>query len=123
MSSQKNKAASQRPERSDAIAEIVLDESQYGTPPDEIADLVGLNAQTLLNVYAQEIRIGRSRAKSAIRKKIYDLCLAGNVPLLIFYAKAQMGWNDKGQEDGKLEEKARALSEAVRSALKSVGGG
>jgi len=36
----------------------------------------------------------RSVTQDKVRQTIEDLALEGNVPLLIFYAKTQMGWKE-----------------------------
>lgn len=107
-------------QRSEALAEIVLAESQAGTPQEEIATLVGMSLGTLRKIYAHELNLGRCQAKSAVRRKIYDLCMAGNVPILIFYAKTQLGWSEKSGKDDS-EDTARVLADAVRQAMNSVG--
>lgn len=82
------------------IAKQVQAMSQYGTPQEEIAELVGISLIPLRRIYKKELEKGRNVAKLSVRKKLYEICMEGNVTALIFYAKTQLGWREKdGKED------------------------
>lgn len=83
------------------IAKQVLAMSQYGTPQEEISELVGVSLIPLRRIYKKELEKGRNVAKLSVRKKLYEICMEGNVTALIFYAKTQLGWrekDDKGEQ-------------------------
>lgn len=82
-----------------AIAEQVQSMSQYGLPQAQIAEMVGLSIQTLRNLYGAELGKGMSLSNLAVGKKLFERCMAGDVPSLIFWAKTRMGWKETQKVD------------------------
>lgn len=80
------------------IAEQVQAMSQYGTPQEEIAEMVGMSKPTLCKLYKKELAHGFNIAKLSARKKIYERVMAGDPLMLIFYAKTQLGWSEKPKD-------------------------
>lgn len=104
------------------IAKRVQSMSQYGTPQDEIASLVGISLVPLRKVYKKELEQGRCVARLSIRKKLFESCMAGDTACLIFYAKTQLGWREKDREQDKAaDDSAKVLADAIREAMRSVG--
>lgn len=101
-----------------AIAEQVQSMSQYGVPQAQIAEMLGLSVQTLRNLYGAELGNGMTLSNLAVGKKLFERCMAGDVPSLIFWAKTRMGWKetqkvDVTSSDGSM----RALPQAVQVIL------
>lgn len=95
----KNKGGRPRLQYNPEIAKQVLAMSQYGTPQEEIAELVGISLIPLRRIYKKELEKGRNVAKLSVRKKLYEICMDGNVTALIFYAKTQLGWREKDSKE------------------------
>jgi hypothetical protein len=70
-----------------------------GIPHDVIAAQVKITVGTLRKYYLNELDKGGTIARANIATRIYELAMAGNVTLLCFYAKTQMGWREKAPED------------------------
>lgn len=123
MNAEKNKGGRPKIAWNEAVANKVHEMSQYGTPQDEIADLVGMSEPTLRKLYKKELRQGMCLARLGARKKFYERVMAGDTACLIFYAKTQLGWKeDKGKQDGNAQmDVAKTLAAAFREAMKSVG--
>lgn len=77
------------------IATRVQELAQYGAPlvPD-ICELVGISEKTVRKLYHAELAKGRALANSTVGKRLYELCMEGNVTALIFWAKTRMGWRE-----------------------------
>ena len=93
------KAGRPRIEYDRAIAEQVQSMSQYGVPQAQIAEMVGLSVPTLRNLYSAELGKGMTLSNLAVGKKLFERCMAGDVPSLIFWAKTRMGWKEKQEVD------------------------
>lgn len=122
MSAEKNKGGRPKITWDKAIAERVQEMSQYGTPHEEIAALVGISEPTLRKLYKKELIQGANMAKLGVRKKLYERCMAGDTACLIFYAKTQLGWKeDKGAKEPQKDDSAKAVAEAIANAIRSIG--
>lgn len=97
--------------------------AQYGLPQDKIAIIVDMAPNTLRKLYMNELEKGRALANLAVGKKFFERCMAGDVPCLIFYLKAQLGWQENSgkKETVSAEDAAKKLADAIRAALNSVG--
>lgn len=93
------KAGRPRIEYDRAIAVQVQSMSQYGVPQAQIAEMVGLSVPTLRNLYSAELGKGMTLSNLAVGKKLFERCMAGDVPSLIFWAKTRMGWKEKQEVD------------------------
>lgn len=82
-----------------AIAEQVQSMSQYGVPQAQIAEILGLSVPTLRNLYGTELGNGMTLSNLAVGKKLFERCMAGDVPALIFWAKTRMGWKETQKVD------------------------
>jgi len=91
--------------------------AKHGGNISAIADALGVTRQTIYNrinespTLEQKITDARETTKDKVRQTIEDLALDGNVPLLIFYAKTQMGWKETQVTEQKGESKTRIIIE------------
>lgn len=65
---------------------------------DRIAAALGVDISTMYKYYKEDLDEGGADLNSKVIGKLYEQCMAGQVPALIFWAKARMGWSDKGFE-------------------------
>ena len=79
------------PEQRHCVACMV----SVGTPHDVIARALGISQATLYRHFEHELKDGKSEIHAAIGKGITAMALAGDKTMMIFYAKAQMGWRDR----------------------------
>lgn len=66
-----------------------------GTPHDVIARAIGVSAPTLYRHFGHELKSGRAEIHAAIGRSITAMALSGDKTMMIFYAKAQMGWRER----------------------------
>jgi hypothetical protein len=65
-----------------------------GTPHHDIGPLIGVSIKTLLKHYANELRLGKTRANVKVGGALYRSALGGNIAAQIFWMKAQAGWRE-----------------------------
>lgn len=73
---------------------LVESYAQLGCKDHEIADLVGLNDDTLRFNFKAELIKGRAQLKQSLRRKQIEVALDGNVTMLIFLGKNFLGQSD-----------------------------
>lgn len=103
------------------LADQIQAMSQYGTPQDEIAEMVNLSLLTLRKLYSKELKHGYNIAKLSVRKKLYEHCMAGDTACLIFYAKTQLKWREADKDTPSTADNLKQLADSFREAFKSVG--
>ena len=79
------------PDQQHAVACMV----SVGTPHDVIARAIGISEPTLYRHFEHELKNGKAEIHAAIGKSITAMALAGDKTMMIFYAKAQMGWRER----------------------------
>ncbi|PBC00883.1 hypothetical protein [Mesorhizobium sp. WSM3860] len=69
----------------------------YGVPETGIADMVGIDPKTLRKHYRKELRIGHTKANSAVAQSLFRKATGEghqSVTAAIFWAKTRMGWKE-----------------------------
>lgn len=75
-----------------------------GWSPEQIAVALRIPERTMYRHFGDELKAGEFEIKSKVSRNIAVGALSGDRTLMIFYAKAQMGWRDSfrvGFEDEK----------------------
>ena len=73
-----------------------------GVPQADVALVIleGISEPTLRKHFRHELDTAMAKAHGDIAGKIYELALAGDRSLLMFYAKTQMGWKETSVFEG-----------------------
>jgi hypothetical protein len=79
------------PDQQHAVACMV----SVGTPHNVIARAIGVSDRTLYRHFEHELKNGKAEIHAAIGKSIASMALAGDKTMMIFFAKAQMGWRER----------------------------
>jgi hypothetical protein len=69
----------------------------YGLPETGIADMIGIDPKTLRKHYRHELRIGHTKANSAVAQSLFRKATGEgpqSVTAAIFWAKTRMGWKE-----------------------------
>ncbi|SJM35092.1 hypothetical protein [Mesorhizobium delmotii] len=69
----------------------------YGVPETGIADMIGVDPKTLRKHYRQELRIGHTKANSAVAQSLFRKATGEgpqSVTAAIFWAKTRMDWKE-----------------------------
>jgi hypothetical protein len=69
-----------------------------GTPQDDIAFLIGVDAKTLRKHYAKEIRAALVKANANIAGRLYNKAMAGDNTSMLFWLKCRAKWKEDGKE-------------------------
>jgi len=72
---------------------------------DEMASILGVSVDTLQRRFAAQIKASRDEGKMSLRRKMWEMALNGNVSLLIWLSKNELGMSDRVEE--KTEVKAQ----------------
>lgn len=76
---------------------------------EEMASVVGVSVDTLQRRYAAQIKSGRDEGKMSLRRKMWEMALNGNVSLLIWLSKNELGMSDKVEEKKEVNAKVEAI--------------
>jgi hypothetical protein len=79
----------------DINTEQVKKLAAIGCTNEEIAHIVGCSHDTLARRFKDVLTAGRSVGKMSLRRKQWDVALAGNVTMLIWLGKQVLGQSDK----------------------------
>lgn len=91
--------------------ETIKQVTQYaavGISHDDIARVVGIDADTLKKHYRKELDTAATKANGAVGGALYNKCMSGDTVALIWWTKARMGWREQrddatvinGQQNG-----------------------
>ncbi len=76
-------------------AEQVQKLAAIGCTDKEIADIVGCSHDTLTRRFKEDLAFGRANGRTSLRRKQWEVALSGNVTMLIWLGKQQLGQSDK----------------------------
>lgn len=65
-----------------------------GMTQQEISDVKGISVDTLRKYAQAELKRGKSKMLAQVKRKAFELALAGDRTLLIFILKTQAGWRE-----------------------------
>jgi hypothetical protein len=75
--------------------------ASFGLTQAECAVILGCSPDTIQRRYAEAYFEGLENAKSSLRRKQFELAVAGNVTMLIWLGKNLLGQSDKQEITGK----------------------
>ena len=78
---------------------IIRSMSRYGVPVRQICAYVGMSWDALRLHYHDDMMKGRAVANAKIGQLLYEKAIGGDTTAQIFWAKCQMGWNERQQVD------------------------
>jgi hypothetical protein len=73
----------------------VEDLATVGVPVKDMAIILGCCESTIKNNYKKERNAGLAKMRLSVRRKLLQVALEGNVPVLIFLGKSLCGLRDK----------------------------
>lgn len=71
---------------------------------EEMCSILGISTDTLQRRFAAQVKAARNEGKMSLRRKMWQMALDGNVSLLIWLSKNELGYTDR--QDVKQEVKA-----------------
>lgn len=68
--------------------------AMVGTPHEQIAGILGIDAKTLRKHYRTELDDSMAKANATIGGVLFNKAKAGDTAAMIFWAKTRMGWRE-----------------------------
>lgn len=87
-------------EPTDATRQLVSLHSAIGTPQEDIATVLDIDAKTLRKHYREELDKGALRANARVGKTLFDKAVSGDTTAAIWWTKTRMGWKDVSRVEG-----------------------
>lgn len=85
---------------------------------DEMASVLGVSVDTLHRRFADQIKEARDEGKMSLRRKMWEMALNGNVTLLVWLSKNELGYTDKVEQKQDIRAEVRPLTQKdIREAL------
>lgn len=85
---------------------------------DEMASVLGVSVDTLHRRFADQIKEARDEGKMSLRRKMWEMALNGNVTLLVWLSKNELGYTDKVEQKQDIKAEIRPLTQKdIREAL------
>lgn len=76
---------------------------------DEMASVLGVSVDTLQRRFAAQIKDARNEGKMSLRRKMWEMALNGNVSLLIWLSKNELGMTDKVEEKKEIKAEVQQI--------------
>lgn len=84
-------------EPTDQTRRTVEGMSAYGIPQEEISKVIGIDRNTLMKYYREELDTAKAKANAKVAESLYKKALAndsGAVTAAIFWLKTRAGWKE-----------------------------
>jgi len=72
--------------------------ASLGLTTAEIAAVLEVSPDTLEEKYAEEMAIGKQKCKASVRRKQFELAMAGNPTMLIWLGKQILGQKERYEQ-------------------------
>lgn len=76
---------------------------------EEMASVLGVSTDTLQRRYAAQIKSARDEGKMSLRRKMWEMALGGNVSLLIWLSKNELGMSDKVEQKSEVKQETTEI--------------
>lgn len=77
---------------------------------EEMASVLSVSVDTLQRRFAAQIKSGRDEGKMSLRRKMWELALGGNVSLLIWLSKNELGYSDKVEQKQDVKQETKDVT-------------
>jgi DNA-binding XRE family transcriptional regulator len=78
--------------------------AMIGTPQEDIARVIGIDAKTLRLHYREELDLAIAMANATIGGALFNKAKGGDTAAMIFWMKTRAGWKEKTEIDLGLQE-------------------
>lgn len=65
----------------------------------EIADIIGVDKETIRNRCARELELGKAQGKASLRRRQWEVADSGNATMLIWLGKQYLDQSDNPKDD------------------------
>ena len=74
-----------------------------GIPVADICKVIGITEKTLRKHYKEELNTAVAKANSQVGKRLFQKCMEGDTPSLIWWTKTRMRWKETKVVEGSSE--------------------
>lgn len=96
--------------------DLVFQLASFGLTRSEIAAVCNCHPGTLDNRFSEVIKEGHEHRNSSLRRKQYEVAMAGNTAMLIWLGKQYLGQTEKVEQFGEV-----TVKEAVDAGKRFIG--
>jgi len=79
--------------------QLVQLHATIGTPQDDVARIIGVDAKTLRKHYREELDLAHAKANATIGGALFNKAKSGDTAAMIFWMKTRAGWREKQEID------------------------
>ncbi len=105
----KNKGGRPSHKKTEERARMVQEAAGYGMIHEHIADMLGIDSDTLRKHYKEELAEGKAKARMTIGRTIFQKAEKGDTAMLIFWAKCQMKWQEVQKVEQKIDQTTKVV--------------
>ena len=84
----------------------------------EIAAVIGCHVRTIERQFPEQIAKGRLTGKASLKRKMWEVAMAGNVPMMMWLSKIMLGYREDMKELGEGDEDVILETEWTRGDAK-----
>lgn len=78
--------------------DTVMMHAMVGTPHEDIARVLDIDAKTLRKYYRDELDLATAKANATIGGALFNKAKGGDTTAMIFWLKTRAGWKDRSDE-------------------------
>ena len=81
------------------IRQLVQLHTTIGTPQEDVARIVGIDAKTLRKHYRDELDLAHAKANATIGGALFNKAKSGDTAAMIFWMKTRAGWRETNRTE------------------------
>jgi len=93
--------------------DTVMMHAMVGTPQEDIARILDIDAKTLRLHYRDELDLALAKANATIGGSLFNKAKAGDTTAMIFWMKTRAGWKEKPEDKTPADDLAAALMQLI----------
>jgi len=79
--------------------QLVQLHTTIGTPQEDVARIVGIDAKTLRKHYRDELDLAHAKANATIGGALFNKAKSGDTAAMIFWMKTRAGWRETNRTE------------------------
>ena len=79
--------------------QLVQLHATIGTPQEDVARIVGIDAKTLRKHYRDELDLAHAKANATIGGALFNKAKSGDTAAMIFWMKTRAGWRETNRTE------------------------
>ena len=97
--------------------DTVMMHAMVGTPQDDIARVIGIDAKTLRLHYRDELDLATAKANATIGGALFNKAKGGDTTAMIFWMKTRAKWKETQEFDHKSSDGSMTPTKIIREVV------